>query len=51
MLNDFKAVLARRRARERLRRQYVAALGLEDRLLRDMGLPRHELRARIESLG
>ncbi len=50
MLNDLKAALARRRERARLRRRYVAALSLEDRLLRDMGLWRHEVVAELEAL-
>ena len=38
MLRDLRTALARRRKRERLRRQYMAALSLDDRLLRDAGL-------------
>ncbi|MER2510545.1 MAG: hypothetical protein ABTQ27_17580 [Amaricoccus sp.] len=34
-----------------LRGLLPARTAADDRLLRDMGLPRHELRARIESLG
>lgn len=50
MLHDIKAALARRRERERLRRQYLAALKLDDRLLRDAGIRRDEVLAHIDAL-
>ncbi len=50
MLRDLRTALARRRKRERLRRQYMAALSLDDRLLRDAGIRRDEVLAHIDAL-
>ncbi len=47
MLQQLKSVVRGAAERARHRRDYQALLELEDHLLRDIGLPRDELRARF----
>lgn len=50
MVSTLKAALRRARERERLRREYLAILRLGPRLVRDVGLERSEIHARLDAL-
>jgi uncharacterized protein YjiS (DUF1127 family) len=47
MLTQFKEAIRRQGERARSRRSYRALLELDDHLLRDVGIPRAEIRARL----
>ena len=47
MLTQFKEAIRRQGDRARNRRSYRALLELDDHLLRDVGIPREEIRARM----
>jgi uncharacterized protein YjiS (DUF1127 family) len=47
MLTQFKEAIRRQGERARSRRSYRALLELDDHLLRDVGIPREEIRARL----
>jgi uncharacterized protein YjiS (DUF1127 family) len=47
MLTQFKEAIRRRGELARSRRGYRALLELDDHLLRDLGIPREEVRARL----
>jgi uncharacterized protein YjiS (DUF1127 family) len=47
MLNQLKDAIRRQGERARSRRSYRALLELDDHLLRDLGIPREEIRARL----
>ena len=50
MFMELKAARRRSQERERHRREYEAVLGMDEHLLRDIGLRREEARRRLAQL-